>query len=148
MLYYYVKHNNKMFRSSLLKHIIRPVNMVKRTSTVMNYNFPNKKPSNDKDKMIEKFIISVLLGGGIGGSGYFAQKTYRETYILSFRECVGYTTFMTFYGFILGGSATFLLPIFIPITIVVGTIRYFDHTPKIDYDRGFMDYTLHTRKDT
>ena len=131
-----------MFRSSLLKQMIRPVNMVRKNFTVAQYNFPNRNPPSDQEKMIEKVIVTALLGGGIAGSGYLAQKTYRETHILSFRECVGYTSFMTFYGFFLGGAITFLLPIIVPITMVVGTIRYFDHTSVLDYDRGFMDYTL------
>ena len=122
--------------------------MVRKSTTVAQYNSPNKKPPTDKEKMVEKIIVTALFGGGMGGSGYLAQKTYKETHTLSFRECVGYTSFMTFYGFFLGGAITFLLPIIVPISMVVGTIRYFDHTSVLDYDRGFMDYTLHTRKDT
>jgi len=122
--------------------------MVRKNTTVMQYNSPNKKPPTDKEEITEKIVVGIMLIGGCCGSGYIGQKTYRETRNKSFDDCVAWTSLMTVYGFIVGAGLMLVVPVVAPIAIVIGTIRYFDHTSVLDYDRGFMEYTLHTRKDT
>jgi|UniRef100_A0A6C0HUG0 hypothetical protein len=87
----------------------------------------DKKKYRDFNDKIDSFIWNACLGGGFAFGFGASYLTYDRN--KSYIRCVGETTIVSFYGFILGFTFILVSPIILPFATVIGVIRYLD-SPK------------------